>query len=179
MQSWEHVWSEEMSNRFNPPRPFQLHYEVGCGHPLLTVGSLMELDPDFLEKLNITCVITCIGTATHRVDAEVLQESRPEARVHHINFCPNHHGSRPRFPELVLEVQRHRSVLVHCKMGQKRSVITACALALALGMYSQDEPGRTKMQKCLSRAERHLESEEWRTVKLLVDIADKADKGAQ
>lgn len=102
----------------------------------------MELDPQFMDELHITCVVTCIGAARpeFQVRTDVLERCRePEAAIRHINFCPNYTPCFGEFPQIIAEIRNHRSVLVHCKQGQKRSVIVGAALAMALEIYSSSE----------------------------------------
>lgn len=102
----------------------------------------MELDPKFLDELHVTCVVTCIGAARaeFQVRTDDLEKCRePEAAIRHINFCPNYTAGFGEFPKVLAEIREHRSVLVHCKQGQKRSVIVGGALALALNVYSSSE----------------------------------------
>ena len=120
----------------------------------------MELDPDCLNEHDITCVVTCIGGrfAHHRVDSERLQSLRlPDKPIQHINFCPNFAPDRKWFPQLMDEIWNHSSVLVHCKMGQKRSVMTASAIGVVGGLYSSVDD----LQDHLRHVDRWLDKDEW------------------
>lgn len=128
----------------------------------------MELDPKFLDMVDITCVVTCIGglRPEHRVDSEYLQGSRlPDKAVQHINFCPNFPPDRKRFSQLIKDIQQHPSVLIHCKMGQKRSVITASAIGLATGLYSTMDDLETHLR----HEERQLDEREWEMIQQLLE----------
>lgn len=130
----------------------------------------MELDPKFLDMVDITCVITCIGglRPEHRVESADLQGARlPEKAVQHINFCPNFPPDRMRFSQLIKDIEQHPSVLIHCKMGHKRSVITASAIGLATGLYSTME----ELEAHLQREERQLDQREWDMIQQLLEQA--------
>ena len=128
----------------------------------------MELDPEFLDEYDVTCVVTCIGGrfAKHRVDSELLQGLRlPEKRIQHINFCPNFAPDRQWLRRLIGDVSKHSSVLIHCKMGQKRSVMTASAIGVATGLHKDIDD----LERHLSQEGRWLDEDEWDVFQMLVD----------
>lgn len=98
----------------------------------------MELDPEFLDALDVTCVVSCAGRvrADWGVNAHALTQCRqPEATIVHVSFCPNYNPGLKNFKAVLKEIMGHRSVLIHCKMGQKRSVIVAAAVAMVTGRF--------------------------------------------
>ena len=170
-QAWYDFWPQGVYYyHCDPHHPFQFAFKPEENYlPLITVGSLMELDPLFMDELHITCVVTCIGASRpeFQVRTEDLEKCRePEAAIRHINFCPNYSPALCQFPQILAEVRNHRSVLVHCKQGQKRSVIVASALAITLGIYSSHDEVVDEFR----RAGRHLSDKELKLMHHLVQL---------
>ena len=170
-RAWYDFWPQGIYyyNR-DPPPPFQFAFKPKENDlPLITVGSLMELDPQFMDELHITCVLTCIGASRpeFQVRTEDLEKCRePEAAIRHINFCPNYAPGLGEFRQILAEVRNHRSARVHCKQGQKRSVIAASALAITLGIYSSCN----QLVGELGRAGRYLSDKELKLMHQLAQL---------
>lgn len=155
---WWDLWPQDVPSHFNPPDPY--HLPAIPDKPQIIVGSLMELDPEFLNHHDITCVVTCIGGRFehHRIDSDRLQSLRlPDQQIQHINFCPNYPPDREWFSDLMDELWKHSSVLIHCKMGQKRSVMTASAIGVVGNLYSDIDD----LKAHLRSVDRWLDKAEW------------------
>jgi len=111
-------------------------------------------------------VVTCIGTARpeYCVDSNLLALALPG--LVHLNFCPNHRGGFREFEEIFEEVMKHQHVLIHCKMGQKRSVIVAAAVAMAAN-YFEDW---ITLDRFLEDHNRQLAWDEKQTVRKLTEF---------
>ena len=119
----------------------------------------MELDPKFLDALDVTCIVTCVGgvRADWSVDTHALTQCRqPEATIVHVSFCPNYTPGLNKFKAVLKEIMGHRSVLIHCKMGQKRSVIVAAAVAMVTKHFGTLQ----QLRKFLWQNDRDLNEQE-------------------
>lgn len=88
----------------------------------------------------------------------------------HLNSCPNHRGGFREFEEIFEEVMKHQRVLIHCKMGQKRSVIVAAAVAMAAN-YFEDW---ITLDRFLEDHNRQLAWDEKQTVRKLMEFCVRA-----
>jgi len=94
-----------------------------------------------------------------------FRASLPEKRIQHIIFCPNFAPDRQWLRRLIGDVSKHSSVLIHCKMGQKRSVMTASAIGVATGLHKDIDD----LERHLSQEGRWLDEDEWDVFQMLVD----------
>ena len=137
----------------------------------------MELDPAFMEALDITCVVTCFDTSKleDKLDLPTLARSRFPEVVRTVSCCPDaardNHDSFVSVMEL-LQGQGHQSVLFHCVNGDRLSVIVGVAAAMALNTYELSDCGCSEVNARLRSAGRVLRPGDWDKVRELKSIWD-------
>ena len=136
----------------------------------------MELDPAFMEALDITCVVTCFDTSTldDRLDVPMVAASRYPEVVRTVNCCPNARDDDHPFLSVIdlLQGQGHQSALFLCVSGDRPSVIVAVAAAMALNIYEWNDRGCSEVNAKLQKAGRTLRRCDWEKVWKLKSIWD-------
>lgn len=175
-ESWREMGPicARLTEAFAPLPPFQLSYEPKDLRPLITIGSLMELDPAFMEALDITCVVTCFDASKleDKLDVPRLVRSRYPEVVMTVSCCPDaardNHDS---FVSVMEQLQHgHQSVLFHCVKGDRLSVIVGVAAAMALNTYELSDRGCSEVNARLRSTGRALRPGDWDKVRKLKSI---------